>query len=171
MLLACQEEFIVDGHNIGSYYSGCESLEHEFWKQDCFELASRSLGQSSLETWRNNLMSHEPYFSDSYHRRLSILAIASAGFNPLLSETRLADSKNSRRYSINDWLYEILSQSWTTRILVREMIGRGTFQLRETLSYWCKDEAIEEPERHCEESNGALDSRDSLNTSQYALSH
>ncbi len=159
-----QEEFIVDGHNISSYYSGCETLEHEFWKLDCSELATHSLVQPSLQTWRTDLLSHEPYFPNSYHMRLSVLAIGSASFSPLLSETRPSDGRIRRRHSISEWLYEILSQSWTTRILVREMIGRGTFQLHETLSYWYKDEVIEEPERHCEESNGALDSRDSHKT-------
>ena len=159
-----QEEFIVHGHDISSYYSGCESLEHEFWKLDCFELATRSLGRPSLQTWRTDLMSYEPYFSDSYHMRLSVLAIASAGFSPFLSGAVLGNNRIRRRHSINDWLYEILSQSWTTRIMVREMTGRGTFQLRETLSHWYKDEAIVEPEWQCEESNGALDSRDSLKT-------
>lgn len=75
----------------------------------------------------------------------------------------------SRRERINLWLYEILRESHTTRVIMRDLtMDRHAYVLgmriwlEEVLKAWDVDEAAAGVEQPYDLSDGAVDSRDSL---------
>ena len=133
--IAClQEEFIVSGHTF-------EALEYPV------ELVIPSLD------------------ADSKSRMLSE---SNAVPEYQMAVPKFKDEA-SKRGCVNLWLYEILRRSSATKIVLRDIrkavgpndLGTEAW-IQDVLKYWTKDEAATGPDQIYVPSDGAVDSRDSL---------
>lgn len=75
----------------------------------------------------------------------------------------------NRREEVNWWLFGVLRSSWINRIILRDKIQLNNPPqpamrdwLRVVIKHWEKDEAANGADELYEDSDGAVDSRDSL---------
>jgi len=146
--IAClQEEFVVAGHNINYDPRFCEINLEGGSRQECQD--------ECIQDRRYIDIDEDPYKSLCDGLFQAKMPKGYGGLN--------------RREEVNWWLFGVLRSSWTNRIILRDKIQLNNPPqpamrdwLRVVIKHWEKDEAANGADELYEDSDGAVDSRDSL---------
>ena len=169
--VACLEEnSIVHGHDFDCF--------GYFWQYLTRSSGEQALDSEQLRTSKDplsiNFQPEQTVITRSPRPLLEYISSVQRYNSPFLLNR---DPESQRkllslmRDSINDWLWDILKCSCTTRIFMRYAMHADSLQvpdmrewLEKVLDYWDKDGTATGRDKPYETSDGALDSRDSLRT-------